>query len=104
MKLFGIWVLTTQFGFRSRSCLYSTNNISKYVLAPLCGNTGTNFHRFDKLWHFICFSYHTDTFSEVNFSEAYWWRLVDDFVEINNNKEFIFTTPTQIFGDKYISH
>ena len=40
LKFFGIMILCTKFEFRSRSSLWSTTSVSKYIPAPSFGKTG----------------------------------------------------------------
>ena len=53
IKLFGILILDTRFGFGDRSSLGSTVSQSKYRSAPDFFKTGMNRHRFDMLWRNI---------------------------------------------------
>ena len=64
LKLFGIWILTTQFEFWSRLSLWSTTATSFIFPSPVFGNTGIPHYRFDTFFNCIPFSDKTDTFLE----------------------------------------
>ena len=57
IKFFGIIILGTRFEFLSRSDLWSTESVSRFVEAPKFGEmTGMSRNRFDKICRCIRFS------------------------------------------------
>ena len=66
-------------------------------MAPAFGDTEVSRHRFDTLWKYIILSDQPDMQHELMLSEAYWWWLVDNFVNyFNNNRKSMFIPPTTI--------
>ena len=49
LKLFEIWILTTQFDFWPKTSIWSTTALSKYAPELAFGNTGMPLYRFDTL-------------------------------------------------------
>ena len=91
------------FEFIPKAHILSTNDISKCVLAPDFDNNVVHRHSFDTIWKYICFSYHPDNHPEHISSEAFQWKLVNDFVKTNKNyREAIFTPSDTIYVDEYI--
>ena len=104
MKFFGIWVLTNKSECWSREYLWNTTYLSKYVLAPYFGNNEMSRPIFDTIWECICFSEQPYMHPKGMSFQAYWWRLVNDYVrKIINNREAMFTPSTMICADEYIS-
>ena len=93
LKFFGVIILTTKFEFTSRTSLWSTVAPSKYRPAPLFGQTGMSKHRFEDLFRCVRWSRQPYVKGEES-SEAYRWKLVDDFVHNFNEHRANYFTPS----------
>ena len=104
LKFFSILVLMTQFDFGSRASLWSVFAPSKYVLAAHFGKTCMFRPRFDFLFLCICFSDQQNRRPSGMLAEAYWWKLVDDFVKaFNIHLRENFIPDNFIYTDESIS-
>jgi Transposase IS4 len=104
LKFFGIMILCTKFEFRSRSSLWSTTSVSKYIPAPSFGTTGMSRMRFDDLWRYIRWSRQPVERPPDMTSEQFRWRLVDDFVgAFNDHRASTFQPSEMICVDESIS-
>ena len=107
LKFFGLLILTTRFQFQSRRDLWNTNWLdpfNKYVPSPQFGRTGMSRHRFDTIWNCLRFSQQPDVRPAGMSSEAYRWRLVEDFVNhINQHRADMFQPSDLICVDESMS-
>jgi hypothetical protein len=85
LKLFGLLILITQYGFSSGASLWSTTAPTKNQPAPSFGRTGMSRHRFDFIWSVIQFSRQPDVWLQHLSLEAYKCMLVDGFVNAFNS-------------------
>ena len=104
LKFLGIMILCTKFEFRTRSSLWSTTPVSKYIPAPSFGTTGMSRMRFDDIWRYICWSKQPAERPPDMTSEQFRWRLVDDFVDaFNDHRASTFQPSELICVDESIS-
>ena len=96
VKFFGILVLTTRVQFGSRASLWSNKKSGKFLPAPSFGSTGMLRDRFDSLWRLVRFSHQPGHRPTTMSSEAYRWRLVDDFVARSNEYRVTNFNPSNL--------
>ena len=85
LKLFGIFILITQYEFGSQAELWATTQKHKYMPAEALGNTGMSQKRFDSLFKALRFSRQLEKRPKGMSHERHCWQLVDNFVENFNH-------------------
>ena len=105
IKFFGIIILGTRFEFSSRSDLWSTASVSRFVEAPRFGEkTGMSRNRFDEIWSCIRFSEQPPERPEGVTSMDYRWMLVDDYIDaFNDYRASNYSPSDRICVDESIS-
>jgi Transposase IS4 len=104
VKFFGVILLITRFEFNSRSDLWSSKPINKYIPSPDFGKTGMPRKRFDTLWRYIRWSDQPKDRPDDMSSEQYRWLLVDGFVDaFNKYRSETFSPSESICVDESMS-
>lgn len=95
LKWFGIMILITRFEFGERNHLWNTKAHCKYIPVPNFGEkTGMTRDRFNDLFRLMVWSRQPDSRPEGMSSEAYRWKLVEDFVSNFNEHRSQFFLPS----------
>ncbi|EEC46364.1 predicted protein [Phaeodactylum tricornutum CCAP 1055/1] len=104
LRFFGIVILTTKFEYTSRSQLWSTTALSKYIPARCFGRTGMSRQRFNDIWQCLCWSEQPPERPEGMSSQSYRWKRVDGFVaRYNDHQSTAFKPSHMICVDESIS-